>query len=78
MRNEPYWASRVHELRALPQETGWLEFKHNNAEPQEFGFDPKNSATASRLIKEALVAGAVRRHDPDAPPKLRRYMPSGT
>lgn len=37
MRNEQYWASLVHELRASPNETGWLEFKHNNADPQEVG-----------------------------------------
>lgn len=37
MRDAPYWVSLVNELRALPQETGWLEFKHNNAEPQEIG-----------------------------------------
>ena len=37
MRDEQYWASLAHELRALPRETGWLEFKHNNAEPQEIG-----------------------------------------
>lgn len=37
MRDEQYWVSLAHELRALPRETGWLEFKHNNAEPQEIG-----------------------------------------
>jgi len=37
MRNEQYWASLVHELRGLPNETGWLEFKHNNADPHEIG-----------------------------------------
>lgn len=68
MHDEQYWASLVHELCAYSTETGWLEFKHNNA-------DPKNSATASRLIKEALTAGSVRLYDPSAPPKLRRYVP---
>ena len=37
MRDEQYWASLAHELCVLPCETGWLEFKHNNAEPQEIG-----------------------------------------
>lgn len=35
-----------------------------------------NSAPASRFIKEALGAGVVRLHDPDAAPKLRPYVPS--
>lgn len=52
------------------------EFMTNSSLRERFGIDPKNSATASRLIKEALSAGAVRLHDPDAPPKLRRYVPS--
>lgn len=52
------------------------EFMTNSSLRERFGIDPKNSATASRLIKEALGAGAVRLHDPDAPPKLRRYVPS--
>jgi hypothetical protein len=38
--------------------------------------DAKNSATASRLIKEALGAGVIRLQDPTAPPKTRRYLPS--
>ena len=32
-----YWASLVHELGGLPRETGWLEFKHNDAEPKQIG-----------------------------------------
>ena len=42
---------------------------------ERFGIDPKNSATASRLIKEALTAGRIRLQDAAAPPKLRRYVP---
>lgn len=60
MRDVPYWASLVHELCAMPHEAGW---------------DAKNSATASRLIKEALGAGVIRLQDPNAPPKTRRYLP---
>ncbi|MFY9810134.1 ATP-binding protein [Aquabacterium sp.] len=52
------------------------EFMTNTSLRERFGIDPKNSATASRLIKEALTAGVVRLHDPEAPPKLRRYVPS--
>lgn len=51
------------------------EFMTNTSLRERFGIDPKNSATASRLIKEALTAGSVRLYDPSAPPKLRRYVP---
>jgi len=51
------------------------EFMTNSSLRERFGIDPKNSATATRLMKEALKAGAVRLHDSDAPPKLRRYVP---
>ena len=51
------------------------EFMTNSSLRQRFGIDTKNSATASRLIKEALGAGVVRLHDPDVAPKLRRYVP---
>lgn len=40
-----------------------------------FGIDPRNSATASRLLKEALETGAIRLMDPDAASKSRRYVP---
>jgi len=36
-RDEAYLVSLVHELKALPNETAWVEFKHNNATPQEIG-----------------------------------------
>jgi len=32
-----YLASLVHELRKLPAETPWVEFKHNNADPAMIG-----------------------------------------
>ena len=47
----------------------------NTSLRERFGIEPKNSATASRLLKEALDAGVIRLIDPDAPPKLRRYVP---
>ncbi|MBK7314367.1 hypothetical protein [Candidatus Aalborgicola defluviihabitans] len=43
--------------------------------PDSHNIDTKNSATASRLIKEALSAGVVRLSDPNAAPKMRRYVP---
>lgn len=36
-RNEGYLRSLVDELRSLPKETGWIEFKHNNKNPKEIG-----------------------------------------
>ncbi|MBE2234495.1 MAG: putative DNA binding domain-containing protein [Anaerolinea sp.] len=32
-----YWISLFHELRKLPNETEWIEFKRNDAEPQDIG-----------------------------------------
>ena len=52
------------------------ELKTNTTLRERFGIDAKNSATASRLIKEALGAGAIRLQDPNAPPKTRRYLPN--
>ncbi len=40
-----------------------------------FGIEPQNSAIASRLIKEAVQAGAICPHDPDAAPKMKKYVP---
>ena len=40
-----------------------------------FGLDTKNSAVASRLIKEALTLRMIRLHDETAPPKYRKYVP---
>lgn len=34
---DDYWHSLVTELINLPRETGWVEFKHNKADPQEIG-----------------------------------------
>lgn len=36
-RSPDYLVSLVNELRKLPQETEWLEFKANRAEPEEIG-----------------------------------------
>lgn len=32
-----YWIGLVQELRKLPAETGWLEFKENNESPNDIG-----------------------------------------
>ena len=36
-RTPDYYRSLVKELLVYPKETSWLEFKHNNADPQEIG-----------------------------------------
>ena len=40
-----------------------------------FKIEVRNSAQASRLIKEAMQAGVIVLDDASAPPKLRRYVP---
>ena len=42
---------------------------------ERFGIAEKNSATASRLIREAVVTGVILPYDPHAAPKLMRYVP---
>ncbi len=42
---------------------------------ERFGLADKNRATASRLIKEAIEAGAVKPHDASAAPRLMKYVP---
>ncbi len=57
MRDEQYWVSLVHELRALPAETGWLEFKRNNGGPQEIG--EYLSALANTAALEGLPLESI-------------------
>jgi predicted HTH transcriptional regulator len=40
-----------------------------------FGIEPRNSAKASRLIKEAIDESLIGLRDPQAPVKLREYVP---
>lgn len=47
----------------------------NSSVRERFGIEAHNSAKASRLIKEAVEAGYLRLRDPEAPPKLRSYVP---
>jgi len=42
---------------------------------ERFGIEPQSSAMASRLIKEAILAGRIRLQDPDAAHKLKKYIP---
>ncbi len=45
---------------------------------ERFGIEPQNSATASRYIKESLKSGVIVLQDPDAAPKMRKYIPFWT
>lgn len=51
------------------------EFLTNTSLRERFGLDQNNSATASRLIKEAVEARAILPADDDAPKKLMKYVP---
>lgn len=51
------------------------EFMTNSTLRERFGIEAKNSATASRLIKEALDAGMIMPYDASAAPKLMKYVP---
>jgi predicted HTH transcriptional regulator len=52
------------------------EFLTNSSLRTRFGIEPRNIASASRLIGEAVEAGQIVADDPSAPPKLRRYVPA--
>lgn len=47
----------------------------NTSVRERFGIEDQNIATASRLIREAVEAGAIVPYDPEAAPKLMRYIP---
>ena len=51
------------------------DFMTNTTLRERFGIEPQNIAMASRLIKEAVQAGAICPHDPDAAPKMKKYVP---
>lgn len=53
-RDEQFLRSLVLELVALPSETGWVEFKHNNGDPREIG------EYISALANSAALEGKAR------------------
>ena len=81
----------VNELRKLPNETQWLEFKHNNNEPdmigqnisalanislrERFGLKDSAAGTVSRLIKEAVASEFIKQLDPTTAPRYMKYIP---
>jgi predicted HTH transcriptional regulator len=59
-RSTDYLISILHELRKLPKETEWVEFKHNNDNPEEIGeylSALANSAALLGKVKAYLVWG---------------------
>ncbi|MGH3939263.1 MAG: RNA-binding domain-containing protein [Pseudonocardiaceae bacterium] len=51
------------------------EHMNNSSIRTRFGIEARNSATASRLIGEAVEAGVIAPYDPHAPRRLMRYVP---
>ncbi|MEK7761528.1 MAG: ATP-binding protein [Nitrospirota bacterium] len=51
------------------------DFMTNTTLRERFGIDVKNSAIASRLIKEALEAAVIRPYEEGAARKLMKYVP---
>lgn len=51
------------------------DYLTNTSVRERFGIEPRNTAFASRLIREAVEAGAILPQDPGAAPKLMRYVP---
>jgi hypothetical protein len=51
------------------------KYMTNTSVRERFGIKPESSASASRLIREAVETGFVLPYDPDAAPKLMRYIP---
>ena len=51
------------------------EHMTNSSVRERFGIDSKNSATASRLIREAVDEGSVVPYDLETAPKWMRYVP---
>lgn len=51
------------------------EYLTNSSVRERFGIGPQSSAVASRLIKEAVRARKIAPYNPDAAPKMMRYIP---
>lgn len=51
------------------------EYVTNASLRERFGIDEKNSATVSRLIKEAVESGFIKPHAENSSNRLKRYVP---
>ena len=47
----------------------------NTSLRKRFGIEEKNSATVSRIIKDALNAKKIKAYDVDAAKKMMKYIP---
>jgi predicted HTH transcriptional regulator len=47
----------------------------NTSLRERFGIEAKNSATASRIIRDALEANVIKPYDPEQSKKNARYLP---
>ena len=71
-KTERVWALYLHAcLRYVNR-----EYLTNTSVRERFGIEQQNIAAASRLIREAVEAGSIIPDDPDAAPKLMRYVPA--
>lgn len=50
-------------------------FMTNTTLRKRFGIEDKNSATASRIIKDTTLAGFIRCHDDSVGSKAKKYLP---
>lgn len=51
------------------------DFMTNTTLRERFGIEDKNSATASRIIKDASIAGLIRCYDVTVGSKAKKYLP---
>ncbi len=51
------------------------EYLTNSSIRERFGIAKKNSAQASRIIREAVATDMIKAHDPNAAPKFMKYVP---
>lgn len=51
------------------------DYMTNTSLRERFGIEPKNSATVSRYIKEAIKAGLIHSYDESAARKMQKYVP---
>ena len=65
------WACYLHACLRYVQR----DFMTNTTLRERFGIDAKNSALASRIIKDTLEAGRIRCHDDSVGNKARKYLP---
>ena len=65
------WATYLHASLKYIQN----EYMTNTSLRERFGIDAKNSAIASRIIKETLQAGKIKIYDESVGTKAREYVP---